>query len=45
VNGNFTAWAHDERLTTFHWTGKLRGPDFDPIEFRLPVVNTTNLTD
>lgn len=45
VDGNFTAWAHDDRMTTFHWTGKLRGPDFDPIEFRMRTVNSTNLVD
>jgi hypothetical protein len=45
VDGNFTAWAHDERITRLHWTGKLRGPDFEPIEFRLPTIYTTNLVD
>jgi hypothetical protein len=45
VDGNFTAWAHDERMTRLHWTGKLRGPDFEPIEFRLPTIYTTNLVD
>jgi hypothetical protein len=45
TDGNFTAWAHGDRLTTLHWAGKLRGPDFDPIVFRLPIVTTTKLTD
>jgi hypothetical protein len=45
VDGNFTAWAHGERMTRLHWTGKLRGPDFEPIEFRLPTIYTTNLVD
>ncbi len=45
TDGNFTARAHGDRLTTLHWAGKLRGPDFDPIEFRLPIVTTTKLTD
>lgn len=45
TDGNLTAWAHGDRLTTLHWTGKLRGPDFDPIVFRLPVITTTKLVD
>jgi hypothetical protein len=45
VDGNFYAWAHDERMTRLHWTGKIRGPDFEPIEFRLPTINTTKLVD
>jgi hypothetical protein len=45
TDGNLTAWAHGDRLTTFHWCGKLRGPDFDPIVFRLPVVTTPKLVD
>jgi hypothetical protein len=45
TDGNFTAWAHGDRLTTMHWTGKIRGPDFDPIEFRMPTITTSKLTD
>ena len=45
VDGNFTAWAHDERMSRLHWTGKLRGPDFEPIEFRLPTIYSTKLVD
>jgi hypothetical protein len=45
VDGNFTAWGCGERLTKFHWTGKLRGPDFEPIIFRLPTIYPTNLKD
>jgi hypothetical protein len=45
VDGNFTAWAHDERMSRLYWAGKLRGPDFEPIEFRLPTIYTMNLVD
>jgi hypothetical protein len=45
TDGNFTLWAHDDRLTDFHWTGKLRGPDFEKITFRLPTITTMNLVD
>jgi hypothetical protein len=45
MDGNLTLWAHDERLTTLHWTGKIRGPDFEPIEFRLPTIFSEKLVD
>lgn len=45
VDGNFTAWKHEDHLTTLSWTGKLRGPDFDPVEFRLARVETDRLKD
>jgi hypothetical protein len=45
TDGNFTAWAYGERLSRFHWTGKLRGPDFEPIVFRLPTIFSTKLAD
>jgi hypothetical protein len=45
TDGNFTLWAHDDRLTDLHWTGKLRGPDFEKITFRLPTITTTKLVD
>jgi AAA domain len=45
TDGNFTLWAHDDRLTDFYWTGKLRGPDFEKITFRLPTIRTPKLVD
>jgi DnaB-like helicase N terminal domain/AAA domain len=45
MDGNLTAWAHGERMSRLHWTGKLRGVDFEPIEFRLPTIFSTNLAD
>ena len=45
TDGNFTLWAHDDRLTDLSWTGKLRGADFERITFRLPTVLTTELLD
>jgi phage/plasmid primase-like uncharacterized protein len=41
VDGNLTLWA--ERIgeaTMLHWQGKIRGPDFDPVIFKLKPVNT-----
>ncbi len=45
VDGNFTAWAHDGNLSTMSWAGKLRGPTFDPIEFRMREIRTPRLVD
>jgi AAA domain/CHC2 zinc finger len=45
IDGNLTAWTHGERLTTLHWTGKIRGPDFEAIEFRMPTIHTDKLAD
>jgi hypothetical protein len=36
VDGNLTLWADlDAGFTDLHWTGKLRGPSFNPIRFNL----------
>jgi hypothetical protein len=45
TDGNLTLFAHDDQLADFHWTGKLRGPDFEKITFRLTTITTTALTD
>jgi hypothetical protein len=45
VDGNFTAWGHDGNLSTMSWAGKLRGPTFDPIEFRMREIRTPKLVD
>ena len=45
VDGNFSLWAHDERLADLHWTGKFRGPDFEKVTFRLTTVTSTLLVD
>jgi hypothetical protein len=45
VDGNFTLWAHDDKLSDFHWTGKLRGPDFEKIIFHMTSVTTLKLQD
>lgn len=37
MDGNLTLWKHDDHLTDLHWTGKFRGPDFQPITFKLEV--------
>jgi AAA domain len=45
IDGNITLWKHDGVLLDLHHTDKLRGPGFEPINFRLETVNTTRLAD
>jgi hypothetical protein len=45
LDGNLTLWKHDVYLTDLHWTGKYRGPDFQPITFRLDVAYSTANVD
>lgn len=35
IDGNLTLWTEDNVTTTMHWQGKIRGPEFEPISFRL----------
>ena len=34
VDGNLTCWL-DGDVATVHWAGKFRGPNFDPLQFRV----------
>jgi AAA domain len=46
MDGNLTLWAEGERETTeLHWSGKLRGPSFDPITFALEKGTCPALVD
>ena len=45
IDGNITLWKHDGVLLDLHHTDKLRGPGFEPVNFRLETVNTTRLAD
>jgi hypothetical protein len=44
MDGNLTAWRHDVTLIDLHH-GKMRGPGFEPIAFRLEPITTTELMD
>jgi hypothetical protein len=44
VDGNLTAWKHDEVLVELHHN-KIRGAGFEPITFRLERITTSALTD
>jgi hypothetical protein len=41
LDGNLTLWSGEVgETTTLHWCGKIRGPDFDPLTFRLKPIET-----
>jgi hypothetical protein len=44
TDGNLTAWK-DRDLVDMWWTGKFRGPGFEPITFRLEKIKTPALVD
>ena len=44
VDGNLTLWA-DGGVAELHWTGKIRGPDFEPIPFVLESGSCPALVD
>jgi hypothetical protein len=43
VDGNLTAWKRDEEIIELHHTGKLRGPGFEPVCFKLEKFTTPKL--
>jgi hypothetical protein len=45
TDGNLTLFTHGDRLSDLHWTGKLRGPDFEKVTFRMSTVTTTRVVD
>jgi len=45
MDGNLTAWKHDDLVTLHHSPDKFRGPGFEPITFKLEKITTTNLVD
>jgi AAA domain len=46
MDGNLTAWKHDDNLVTFHHSAdKFRGPGFEPITFKLEKITTSKLVD
>jgi hypothetical protein len=45
LDGNLAIWSHSPgEVTELHWCGKIRGPDFSPLGYRLRPV-PTGLTD
>jgi hypothetical protein len=44
MDGNLTCWKHDETLIELHH-GKIRGPGFEPLTFKLETIQTAKLVD
>ena len=44
MDGNLTAWKHDEVMVDLNYT-KMRGPGFEPMTLKLETIRTTRLTD
>lgn len=45
VDGNLTLWAGAKGQTTLHWQGKFRGPEFEPLPFRLDTATSETVAD
>ena len=45
MDGNLTAWRHDDDLVDLHHSDKFRGPGFEPITLRIEKITTTKLVD
>ena len=44
VDGNFTLWKNEAGVA-LHWQGKIRGPEFDPPQFRFEVTGSPDILD
>lgn len=45
VDGNLCLLGHENKISELHWMGKIRGPDFAPVAFRMQTILTTKLLD
>lgn len=45
IDVNLTLWADAQETTTLHWQGKIRGADFQPVNFCLKQVKLLEKTD
>ena len=45
VDGNLTLWSGGDGRTQMHWSTKFRGPEFEPIDFRLETRTADNVVD
>ena len=45
VDGNLTAWKHDNSLIELHHSDKFRGPGFEPISLRVERITAAGLVD
>lgn len=45
VDGNLTLWSETEKQTILHWQGKFRGPEFEPVTFKIETVHCEAVKD
>jgi hypothetical protein len=45
MDGNLTAWRHDDNLVELHHGDKFRGPGFEPIALKIEKISTPKLVD
>lgn len=45
VDGNLTLWADGEGTATMHWQGKFRGPEFEPMSWKLETKSAPMVRD
>jgi hypothetical protein len=45
VDANLTLWKDAAGIVSLHWQGKMRGPNFDPIQFELVGVELQGYQD
>jgi hypothetical protein len=45
VDANLTLWKDATGIVTMHWAGKIRGANFDPIQFELVTIELQGFVD
>lgn len=45
VDGNLTLWSNGEGHTQLHWYWKFRGPEFEPIDFKMETKTSDRVAD
>jgi hypothetical protein len=45
VDGNLTLWADGDGQTAMHWQGKFRGPEFEPMLYKIETVFSDRVVD
>jgi hypothetical protein len=45
MDGNLTLWSDGDGEALFHWQGKFRGPEFEPVSFALEVRYAGQVVD
>lgn len=45
VDGNLTLWSGADKQTSLHWQGKFRGPEFEPLTFKLETKTSDRVVN